>query len=164
MNDRCLPRQEQNSAYKRTWRAPASAYHQEKEGTSTCMPTKMLTVFWVLLALSLTGVQATSGQEKRNEFTVPAAPWILTLPNRDIVIERKDFKPDGKSGYFSMINKKNNVIISFYIEPVKDCKDSKACRDMVWKLGNPAWENLQNIVQSEIGDVSCLEFLMPSFQ
>ncbi|HZT34317.1 MAG TPA: hypothetical protein VFA15_00240 [Nitrososphaera sp.] len=47
---------------------------------------------------------------------------------------------------------------------MKDCKDSKACRDMVWKLGNPSWENPQKVIQSEIGDVSYFEFFMPSFQ
>ena len=51
-----------------------------------------------------------------------------------------------------------------FIEPVKDCNDSKACRDMVWKAGNPSWMNPQNVVQSEIGNVSFFEFLIPSYQ
>ena len=33
---------------------------------------------------------------------------------------------------------------------------------MVWKAGNPSWENPQNVVLSEIGDVSFFEFFMPS--
>jgi hypothetical protein len=34
----------------------------------------------------------------------------------------------------------------------------------VWKAGNPGWENPQNLVLSEIGDVSFFEFFMPSEQ
>ena len=33
---------------------------------------------------------------------------------------------------------------------------------MVWKAGNPEWENPQNLVLSEMGDVSYFEFLMPT--
>lgn len=51
-----------------------------------------------------------------------------------------------------------------YIEPAVNCSDSRSCRDMIWKAGNPAWVNPQNVVQSEIGDVSFFEFLIPTFQ
>jgi len=54
------------------------------------------------------------------------------------------------------------MTISFFIEPVRNCTDSRACRDLVLKSGNPAWENPQNVVQAEIGDVSYFEFLIPS--
>jgi Protein of unknown function (DUF4019) len=33
---------------------------------------------------------------------------------------------------------------------------------MVWKAGNPSWEDPQNLVLSEIGGVSYFEFLMPT--
>lgn len=51
-----------------------------------------------------------------------------------------------------------------YVEPADKCKSSKECRDMVWKAGNPTWENPQNVVMGEIGEVSFFEFLMPSFR
>lgn len=35
---------------------------------------------------------------------------------------------------------------------------------MVWKLGNPAWQNPQNVRLSEIGDISTLELLVPEFR
>ena len=35
---------------------------------------------------------------------------------------------------------------------------------MVWKAGNPSWENPQQVVQSEIDGVSYFEFLMPTFR
>src|SRR5262245_25273706 len=107
---------------------------------------------------------AAAPMEERIGFSVPAAPWTLTLPKAGLVIKNQQIKPDGRNGYFSMIDEQNDLNISFFIEPVKDCKDSKSCRDMVWKVGNPSWEKPQNVVHSQIGDVSYFEFLMPSFQ
>jgi hypothetical protein len=120
--------------------------------------------FFILLALCQPAVSSKTFDEERLSFTVPAAPWTLTLPKGDLVIETQQLKPDGRSGYFSMNDEKNKMTISFFIEPVKDCGDSKACRDMVWKLGNPMWEKPQKVVKAEIGDVSYFEFFMPSFR
>ena len=87
-------------------------------------------------------------------FTVAGAPWTLTLPKNDLKLQQRQLKPDGSSAYFSLVDEKHKITMSFFIEPVDECKDSKACRDMVWKLGNPSWENPQNVVQAEIDGVS----------
>lgn len=102
--------------------------------------------------------------EKRISFTVPAAPWTMTLPADDFELKQKNIKPDGRSGYFYIVDDQKHLNVSFFIEPVGGCKDSKSCRDMVWKAGNPAWETPQNVVLSEIGDVSFFEFLLPTFR
>lgn len=102
--------------------------------------------------------------EKRMSFTVPAAPWAMTLPADDFVLKQKKIKPDGRSGYFYIVDDQQHLNVSFFIEPVGACKDSKTCRDLVWKSGNPSWETPRNVVLSEIGDVSFVEFLMPSFR
>jgi hypothetical protein len=128
------------------------------------MSIKMLTTCFIFLALCQPAVSSKTFDEERIGFTVPAAPWRLTLPKGELVVERQQLKPDGRSGYFSMNDEKKSMTISFFIEPVKDCTDSKACRDMVWKLGNPSWEHPQKVVQSEIGDVSYFEFFLPSFR
>jgi hypothetical protein len=124
----------------------------------------MLAAFFIFPALCQSAVTSRTLDEERIGFTVPAAPWTLTLPKGDLAVERQQLKPDGRSGYFSLNDEKNKMTISFFIEPVKDCEDSKACRDMVWKLGNPSWEDPQKVVQSEIGGVSYFEFFMPSFR
>ena len=116
-----------------------------------------------LAVLFLTNVSAAQNQ-RRMEFTVPAAPWTLTLPADNFELAQKQLKPDGRNGYFHIADVKALINLSMYIEPVKDCQTSRACRDMVWKMGNPAWVNPQNVKQSEIGDVSVLEFLIPTFQ
>lgn len=123
-------------------------------------------VFVLLIVQTASQTTTASGPEsdKRISFTVPAAPWILTLPANDFVVRQKQFKPDGRSGYFYLTDEKQHLNVSFFIEPVDKCKDSKSCRDMVWKAGNPRWENPKNVVLSEIGDVSVFEFLLPSLQ
>lgn len=125
---------------------------------------KKLFVPYILLALCQTPITTKPLDEERIRFTVPAAPWTFTLPKSGLVIQQRQAKPDGRSAYFLLIDEKKKLNISFFIEPVEDCRDSKACRDMVWKLGNPSWENPQKVVQSEIGDVSYVEFFMPSFK
>jgi hypothetical protein len=102
--------------------------------------------------------------EKRLAFTVSAAPWVLTLPASGFEVKQQQLKPDGSAGYFVLTDESSLLNVSFYIEPVENCKDSKACRDMVWKAGNPAWKNHKNFVSSQIGDISYFELLIPVFR
>ncbi len=102
--------------------------------------------------------------QKRIGFTVPAAPWTMTLPADDFEVAQERIKPDGRAGYFYIVDEKQHINVSFFIEPVGKCKTSKSCRDMVWNAGNSNWENPQNIVSSEIGEVSIFEFMIPSFK
>ena len=101
--------------------------------------------------------------EKRIELTTPTTPWVLSFPAANFKIADRKSRPDG-AAYFYLIDEKSGLHVSLYIEPVKNCDSSKACRDMIWKTGNPAWVNPQNVVQSEIGDVSYVEFMVPEFQ
>jgi hypothetical protein len=117
----------------------------------------------LLLGCQIIG-SAVSPQEKRLEFTLAESPWTLTIPPDDFQIAEKKMRSDGRGAYFHLVDDKQNINLSMFIEPAKDCKDSKSCRDMIWKLGNPEWVNPQNIVQTQIGDVSVLEFLIPSYQ
>lgn len=125
---------------------------------------KQLPAFCLLLTLFQLSIASRALAEERIKFTVPAAPWRLTLPKGNLVVEQQQVSPNGRQGYYSMYDEKNKMSISFFIEPVKNCKDSKACRDMVWKLGNSSWENPQQVIQSEIAGVSYFEFFMPTFQ
>jgi hypothetical protein len=119
-----------------------------------------------ILALLFFQVSATAGsfQEKRLKFTAPGSPWTLTLPADNFKLAEKKTRDDGRGAYFYLVDEKQSVYLSMFIEPAKDCKDSKSCRDMIWKLGNPAWVNPQNVVQSEIDDISVLELMVPSYQ
>lgn len=130
-------------------------------------PVRLVRVLKILCGLLLaaqTAFAGGSGDGKRIGFTVPAAPWTLTLPAGDFVVAQREVKPDGTEGYFYLTSDQSHLNVSFFIEPVRKCKDSKSCRDMVWKAGNPSWENPQNFVSSQIGDVSYFEFLMPLFR
>ena len=125
---------------------------------------KLCATFCVLLCLCQATVITRPLDEERIGFTVPAAPWTLTLPKAGLVVEKQQVKPDGRYGYFLLNDEKHKMTISFFIEPAVNCKDSKSCRDMIWKMGNPSWENPQQVVLSEIGDVSYFEFFMPTFR
>jgi len=125
---------------------------------------KRLSIITCVLLFCQTIAIGKTSQEKRLEFTLPSAPWTLTMPDDNFELGEKQMKPDGSGVYFHLADEKQSINLSMYIEPVKDCKDSKSCRDMVWKAGNPAWVNPKNVVQSQIGYVSIFEFLIPSFQ
>ena len=103
-------------------------------------------------------------QDQRLEFTLAEAPWTLTITADDFRLVEKQMRSDGLGAYFHLEDEKQNVELSMFIEPVKDCKDSKSCRDLIWKLGNPEWVNPQNVEQSQIADVSVLELMIPSYQ
>jgi hypothetical protein len=126
----------------------------------------MKTLLAIANAFVLCGsvVLAESVQEKRLEFTIAEAPWTLTIPKDNFRLAEKKMREDGQAAYFYLVDEKQAINLSMYIEPVKDCKNSKSCRDMIWKLGNPEWVNPKNVVQTEIGDVSVLELMVPKFQ
>lgn len=129
----------------------------------TTIPIRVFGVLSVVALFHLAGICGTA-EDKRISFTVPAAPWTLTLPAGDFVTKQEQIKPDGRYGYFHILDDKKYLNVSMFIEPVGNCKDSKSCRDMVLKMGNPAWVNPQNLVLTEIGEVSVFEFLIPSFR
>jgi hypothetical protein len=124
---------------------------------------KKLSLAIATLILLQTSAAATL-QEKRLEFTFPDVPWTLTIPADDFQLAEKQMRADGHGVYFHLVDDKQQLNLSMFIEPVKDCTDSKSCRDFIWKTGNPEWTNPQNVVQSEIGGVSVLELMVPKFQ
>ena len=121
----------------------------------------VLLVLSLLLSPTLTAKQQS---DKPLQITVPGAPWSITFAGKQLSLKNQQIKPDGRYGYFLLNDNENKMTISMYIEPVDKCKTSKECRDMVWKLGNPGWQNPQNVVQGEIGEVSFFEFFMPSYR
>jgi hypothetical protein len=120
---------------------------------------------FLFVVFCLSGSSATQTEEGiRVTLTVPKAPWTVSLAGASLAIERQQVKPDGQQGYFVLTDSKNNITVSLFIEPVVKCKSSKECRDYVWKLGNPAWKNPENVVLSQIGDISCLELMVPEWE
>jgi hypothetical protein len=120
--------------------------------------------FFVVACLLVSFAGANAQEEKRLSFTIPESPWTLTMPADNFNVAQKQMKSDGDGAYFYLIDEKQGLNLSMYIEPATNCKDSKSCRDLVWKSGNPLWVDPQNLVQSEIGNASCFEFLISSFQ
>ena len=127
--------------------------------------TRMVSVLLVILIPFLTPSGYSQQTERSSlRLTVPQAPWALLISGEELVLSREKIAPDGSRGYFMLVDEKTRMLASLYIEPVDKCKTSKECRDMVWKLGNPEWDNPQNVRLSEIGDISTLELLVPEFK
>ena len=124
-------------------------------------------IFLTLLVLLFTSnlfAQAKKIEEKQMSLTVPGAPWHFILDGEDFELSRQTIKPDGENGYFLMKPLKSGINVSLFIERVKKCDTSKSCRDMVWKSGNPSWENPKNVKLGEIDGISFFEFLIPKIQ
>lgn len=96
-------------------------------------------------------------------FSAESAPWELLLPDGGLTVQEERRKEDGSSAYIRLAGR-SGLGVSVFIEPVKNCTDAKACRDMIWKAGNPAWEKPQNVKMFEIGEASCVGFLIPFFE
>lgn len=128
------------------------------------MPNNRFLLLALFLPVLFDQAMGQSDHSNSIDITVQAAPWILTLPREGLVMDNQKLKPDGRYGYFLLQDNKNKMTISLFIEPVDKCKTSKECRDMVLKLGNPSWENPQNFVTGEIGEVSYFKFFMPSYK
>ncbi|MBX7186800.1 MAG: hypothetical protein K1Y01_16785 [Vicinamibacteria bacterium] len=96
-------------------------------------------------------------------LSVDAAPWEMILPDGGLTVKDERRKDDGRAGHISLTGA-SGLVVSAFIEPVTKCSDARSCRDMIWKLGNPSWEKPINVKMSEIGEASCVGFLIPSFQ
>jgi tetratricopeptide (TPR) repeat protein len=97
-------------------------------------------------------------------LSVPKAPWTVVISGEALSLNQQRIQPDGQRGYFMMTDSKARVFASLYIEPVDECKTSKECRDLVWKRGNPAWQNPKDVKLGEIGEISILELMVPEYQ
>lgn len=127
---------------------------------------KRLTTLFFLTAFFLPVItNAQNFTENQVALTTPDAPWTIWLDGKNLNLHNQpQIKPDNKSGYFIMVNREEGLTASVFIEPAVNCKTSEECRDYVWKSGNPSWGDVQNVVQSKIGDVSYFEFFRPTVQ
>jgi hypothetical protein len=100
----------------------------------------------------------------RLDFSAPGVPWILTIPADDFDISKSTQAPDGKQAYFLFVSAKTGITASVFIEPANKCVNSKSCRDLVRTTNLPNVKGPENVLSSEIGDISILEYLLPSFR
>ena len=102
--------------------------------------------------------------EKRIAFTVPTAPWTLTLSANDFGVRRKQIDPSGRYGSTLLSDDDRHLNILILVSPVNGCQDGRTCRDMLWGEKDRSRANLQNVAFTEIGEASCIEFVDPMFQ
>jgi hypothetical protein len=61
------------------------------------MSIKIFFVVSILLGVCPMLAMPHQSADERIGFTVPAAPWTLTLPKDGLVVRQQDVKPDGQS-------------------------------------------------------------------
>ena len=128
------------------------------------MITRLISLTFAIVFLLPVFASAQTVSDDRIAFTTPDAPWMVSLDGKNLDFQNQQIKPDNKSGYFLMLNEKEGITISLFIEPAVKCKTSAECRDFVQNTGNPKWGKVQDVVQSKIGDVSYFEFFRPTVQ
>jgi hypothetical protein len=94
-------------------------------------------------------------------LTAPAAPWKIRIDGKSLDITKVQAKPDGRSIYVLMIDPKEEMNVSIFIEPVDRCKTTDECRDLVLNSGNPGWGKFQDLAKGKLGDSSYFEFFRP---
>ncbi len=118
---------------------------------------------WCLAFAALLAATAPVPAQDVLSFTVPAAPWYLTLPKGRITVQEQKVDTSGRSGYFTMTDGAGDITITFNIQPAVMCHDSAACRDSLRARGNPEWTNAERKSDGKIGDISYFEFYIASY-
>lgn len=92
-------------------------------------------------------------------LTAVGAPWDVVIEGSGLDIKQVRTKPGG--AYFLLYPSRDQLNISFYIEPTEKCKTSDDCRDFVLNAGNPAWGKFENLNKARFGQFSYFEFFRP---
>ncbi len=95
------------------------------------------------------------------KLTVEPIEWFLTFPEGDFVLQQENIKPDKSSAYFMFSSAKIGIVVSFFIEPISNCKTAECCRDRAWLKHKMALRGATDIKLSSIGEAYTYEYLLP---
>lgn len=119
----------------------------------------ILVVFFISFSTALVRSQPVT--QDQTFLTTSGAPWTIRIGGKTLEIRNVQTKPDGNSMYVMMLDEKEEMNVSIFIEPVDKCKTADECRDFVLKTGNPAWGKFQDLAKGRLGDASYFEFFRP---
>lgn len=122
----------------------------------------ILTFSMIFIGVSM--VWAADPVDTPMRFTIDAAPWVMTVSAGNMKLTQQDVKPDGNKGYFMLTGENSALVVSFWIEPVKKCSDSKSCRDLIYESNVPLLKEPTNLKKSEIGSTSVFEYHLAASQ
>ena len=106
--------------------------------------------------------ESRTAPQTRIGFTVPKAPWMMGVPSDTFEVSQQRMKPDGTAAYFMLTKGSGGLIVSFWIEPIRDCKTAISCRDASWKAEKAKLGNAEGVAMSEVGDAAVVEYLIPT--
>ncbi|MGD9563198.1 MAG: DUF4019 domain-containing protein [Pyrinomonadaceae bacterium] len=116
-------------------------------------------VLFLQLSFQAQTIQAQTKIQDSVRLTAVDAPWDIVIEGGGLDIKQVGVKPRG--AYFLLYPNKEQLNISFYIEPAEKCKTSDDCRDLVLNAGNPAWGKFENLNKARFGQFSYFEFFRP---
>ena len=137
----------------------------KKQGSPDSSPLmKRSPLLAICCALILLTSAASAATEKRIRFTVPEAPWTMTLLADKFEVTQKQIDPNRRHGSVFLADHDRHINISIVVRPANECGNSRSCRDILWRESINSRANVEDIVLFEIGEVSCIEFVNPRFQ
>jgi tetratricopeptide (TPR) repeat protein len=98
-----------------------------------------------------------------NRFAAPGRDWALAIDLKGYQIEQDRVDQAGKQRYVMATNKRNGLSISFWIEPMEEDWDSKACRKHAWAKEVKSPFKKEDIKMWELGDLAIVEYVVPEF-
>jgi len=103
-------------------------------------------------------------QAGRIEFTVPAAPWTVTVPASDFAVRTNEVQPDGRHGRLVVESAASFVTLTVAIAPADRCADSRSCRDTAYNDHMSDVESPENVKTSVLGDIPTFEYYLPAYR
>ena len=122
--------------------------------------------FFALTAGLLSGAILYAQEATQNNASIwlPAQPWALELQSPGFSVQKNVIQPDGRR-YFLAENKATSMIASVYLEPMSGAPAAGECtrslHEKEQRFSTLATNGLQDVIYSEKGGMSLLEYLIP---
>ncbi|MFB3896039.1 MAG: hypothetical protein ACE14V_07030 [bacterium] len=94
-------------------------------------------------------------------LTRPGLSWGIDMSIPGYTLDKKIYDPNEDKSYFVVSNKKDETVISGFLEKAQPGFDVKTWRDLYWNgLQQQASESRDNVVKRASGDKAYLEYLI----
>ena len=121
-------------------------------------------LFSVLLVVAAmpfaSGLAAQSVNTNALYLTLPGFSWSLEINAPGFMLQEKNFSPDGTSARLTAINKKDNVILSAFLEKAPRAGDAKACREFYWSKAKESPLQKDDLKMSDSGSTALVEYIV----
>lgn len=93
-------------------------------------------------------------------LATPGSSWSLEIDTPGFTLEQKDFSQDGTAARLMAVNKKDNVILSAFLEKAARPGDAKACREYYWSEAKTSPFQKDDLKMSESSSAALVEYIV----